>query len=356
MAGSSPAAGQHGFVLVMVLWMLVAITIGVGMLVLWARERVAAASVARAEMDDRIHALSTRDTLLYLAATVPATQAGLPLVPLPSGELAALRLDDFGGFDRRPRGGELRLDDWPYRGLGGISFAIQDESGLVPVAFPSAVSVHPLLAAAGVPRAASAMLSDRLIDYTDPNELRRLQGAERRDYERAGKPLPAGRPLLSARELPRILGWDALPPEVMARLQDWSTTAYSGALNLNTAPLPLLEAFVHDCGTVCRERLARRERAPFQSGQQFEEETAATLRGDRDIDFRNSPSDVWRLSFWGDSGRAWRIHVRLTPMADQAAPWTVDAVYRAPRPDTHVAPTTIQSPLFADAPLARSRG
>ncbi len=353
MAASNGAAPQQGFILAMVLWMLVAIAIGVGFLMLWTRESVAEATQARAEVDDRIDALSTRETLLYLAATVPSTQAGLPLEPIPPAELAARRLDDFGGFDRRPRGGELRLDGRAYQGLGGIVFAIQDESGLVPVAFPVHSPVPLLLLAAGVPRATATVLFDRLIDYTDPDESRRPNGAERRDYERAERSPPPGRALLSPRELPKVLGWESLPPEVLARVQEWSTTAHAGALNLNTAPLPLLAAFVEDCGTVCRERIARRDRELFLSGRQFEEETAARLLGDRDMDFRNAPSDVWRLDFWGASGRAWRMHVRLTPLADQAAPWTVDAVYRVPRPKTNDAPPTIPSPFFADALLDR---
>lgn len=353
MPPSERRSDEQGFILAMVLWMLVAIAVAVGFLMLWTRERVVEATLDRAEVEDRIAALSTRETLLYLAATVPVTQAGQPLAPIPAGELALRRLDDFGGFDRSPRGGELRLDGRAYQGLGGIVFAIQDESGLVPVAFPVTSPVPRLLAAAGAPAREVPGLVDRLVDYVDGDDLRRLNGAEARDYERAGRPSPPGRPLLSPRELPRVLGWDTLPPAVMARAQDWSTSAYSGALNLNTAPLPLLEAFVDSCGTVCRDRLTRRDSALFFSGRQFEEETTARLLGDRDTDFRNTPSEAWRLAFWGASGRAWRIHVRLTPLADQAAPWTVDAVYRAPRPDADDAPPTIPSPLFADAPLDR---
>ena len=353
MARSECRSREQGFILAMVLWMLVAIAVGVGFLMLWTRERVAEATLDRAEVDDRIALVSTRETLLYVAATVPLTQAGQPLSPIPDGELAARRLEDFGGFDRSPRGGELRLDGHPYRGLGGITVAIQDESGLVPVAFPETSPVPRLLAAAGASARDVPALVDRLADYTDADDLRRLNGAEAREYERVGRSPPPGRPLLHPRELSRVLGWDALPPAVLARAQDWSTSAYSGALNLNTAPLPLLAAFVEDCGTVCRDRLARRDEALFFSGRQFEAETGARLLGDRDTDFRNAPSEAWRLAFWGASGRAWRIHVRLTPLADQAAPWTVDAVYRAPRPDADDAPPTIPSPLFADAPLDR---
>lgn len=353
MPRSSRRRAEQGFILAMVLWMLVAIAVGVGFLMLWTRERVAEASLARSEVDDRLHALSTRETLLYIAATVPVTQAGQPIEPIPPGELAARRLDDFGGFDRRPRGGELRLDGTAYAGFGPIAFAVQDEAGLVPLSVPAPAPVAALLASAGVPVSAHARLVDHLADYTDADDLRRLDGAERREYARAGLPAPPGRPLLHPRELSRVLGWAGLPAATRQRLQDSATMAYSGALNLNTAPLPLLEAFVVDCGTVCRDRLRRREAEPFFSGRQFENEAAATLRGDRDTDFRNSPSDAWRLSFWGASGRAWRIHVRLTPLADQAAPWTVDAVYRAPRPDADDAPRSTQSPLFADAPLDR---
>jgi general secretion pathway protein K len=283
---------------------------------------------------------------------VPATRAGQPLAPLSPSELAERRLDDFGGFDKTPRGGELRLDDTIYAGLGSVRVAVQDESGLVGVGFPVNSPVVPMLQAADVKRERHAALLAALQDFIDPDGLRRLAGAEATDYERAGLAPPLGRPLAAPGELWRVLGWSELPEAARARIGDWSTVGYSGALNLNTAPEPVIGAIAMGCGRACRARLAQRPERPFEDARQFEMETGARLPGDRDVDFRTAPSELLRFTLWGASGSAWRIHVRLTPLADQAAPWSVDAAYRVPRPVSDDVPRTIQSPLFAAPPLA----
>lgn len=340
-----------GFVLVVVLWLLVALAIAGGLIIAWSRERVAEATRARDAVQDRIEAIGTRDTLLFLAATVPTTRAGLPLAPLTPAELADRRLDDFGGMDERPRGGELRLDDTPYVGLGAVRLQAQDEAGLVSLASTAGPSPEALLAAAGVPRAKRAALLAAVEDYADADDLRRLNGAESREYERDGLPPPAGRPLAVPREIWRVHGWVELPADVQARLDDSLTTAYAGALNLNTAPVPLIRALLPDCGRACRQRIDRRADQPFESGASFEAETGARLPGDRDVDFRTAPSEVLRLTLTGRSGRAWRMHVRLTPLANRAGPWTVEAAYRVARPLTDDAPRPIPSPLFAPPPM-----
>lgn len=88
---------QDGFVLVLVLWMLVAMAIGAAALMLWSRGRVAEVQAGRDAVDARIAMIGTRDTLLYLRAIVPPTQGGFPLAPLSEAELATRRLDEFGG-------------------------------------------------------------------------------------------------------------------------------------------------------------------------------------------------------------------------------------------------------------------
>lgn len=342
---------SRGIALVIVLWMLVAMAVAGGLIIAWSRERLADAQFARDTTQDRLDAIGTRDTLLFLAATIPATRAGLPIEPLAPAALARRRLDEFGGFDTAPRGGELRLDGTVYAGLGAIRMQLQDEAGLVPLAVGAGPSIDALLAASGVARPARARLQGALEDYVDADDRRRLNGAESGEYQRAGLPPPSGRPLVAPREIWRVLGWDDLAAAEPWRIEDLVTVAYSGALNLNTAPPVLLERLAAGCGRHCAARLATRDAAPFENAAQFERETGARLPGDRDIDFRVAPADALRLTLAGRGGRAWRMHVRLTPLADRVGPWTLDAAYRVPRPLTDDVPRPIPSPLFAAAPL-----
>lgn len=341
---------NRGVALVIVLWMLVAMAVAGALLVAWSRERLADAQVSRDAVQDRIDAIGTRDTLLYLASTIPMTRAGLPVEPPSPAEVARRRLDDFGGFDLSPRGGELRLDGTPYAGLGGVQVALQDEAGLVPLSAPSP-ALEALLASAGVPRQERARLLGALSDYLDADDRRGLNGAESPEYERAGLPPPPGRPLATPRELWGVLGWSMLPGDARQRLEAGTTGTYAGPLNLNTAPAPLLEAVASGCARACLARLDRRDEAPFENALQFERDTGTRLPGDRDVEYRTAPSEALRLTLVGRSGRAWRMHVRLTPLADRAGPWTLEAAYRVPRPLTDDAPRPIPSPLFAPAPM-----
>lgn len=349
---SSSRAGQGGFILAIVLWMLVAIAVVVGLVVLWARERVTEASALRAEVEARADMIGTRDTLLYIAATVPMTQGGLPTTPLSATELAMRRLDEFGGFDKTPRGGELRLDGSPYAGLGEVTVSLQDESGLVGLAVPDTAPIGRLLAAVEVPGGQHAALADALADYVDADDLRRLNGAEAQRYQREGLLPPANRPLVLPIELRRVHGWAGLQPAQLGWIESRSSASYAGALNLNTAPADLIEALVPECQRICVERLSHRAERPFLSGRDFEVQAAARLPGDRDVEFRTAPSGFLRMTLWGASGAARRIHVRLTPLADRAAPWAVDAVYPVPRPAEHDPPRPIPSSLFAAPPMA----
>jgi len=342
---------QQGIVLVLVLWLLVAMALVAGLVVAWSRERVASAIADRAALQDHLDAISSRDTLLYLAATVPTTRAGLPLAPLSPAALADRRFDEFGGLDESPRGGELRLDGAVYAGLGGIRLQVQDEAGLVALSPPSGPGLIALLAAAEVPKTGRASLIAALEDYADADDLRRFNGAESSEYDREGLPPPPGRPLLAPREVWRVFGWSSLPTDARRRIEDLTTTAYAGAINLNTAPLPLLTALLPDCSRTCRSRLERRAEVPFLNAAAFEAETGTRLPGDRDVDFRTAPSDTWHLTLSGLDGRIWRVHVRLTPLADQTGPWTVEATYRLTRPLSDAAPFPIPSPLFAPAPV-----
>ena len=343
---------QDGFVLVLVLWMLVAMAIGAAALMLWSRGRVAEVQAGRDAVDARIAMIGTRDTLLYLRAIVPPTQGGFPLAPLSEAELATRRLDEFGGLDKSPRGGELRLDGTPYTSFGGVVVELQDEAGLVGLGAPATAPVPRLLEALGRSPSDARRLHDALQDYIDADGLRRIAGAEARDYRRLGLPPPANRPLVSSRELPRVLGWHALPRSSLETMEAWTSVAYSGALNLNTAPESLVQALVPECQRVCVERLRRRDVAPFLSGRDFEAQAAARLPGDRDIDFRTAPSEYLRMTLKSPAGSAWRIHVRWTALADRAAPWSVDAAYRVPRTPDDESPKPIRSPLFAAPALA----
>lgn len=340
---------QSGFVLAVTLWLLAAIAVAVGLMTLWALQEVREATVARERTEDALAMHGTRDTVLYLAATRDLTLAGLPTRALADDERAIRLLDEFGAFKHDPVGGELRLDGQPYAGLGHAVFALQDEAGLFPLVWPTPEALDAFLLAQGVEREQVPRLRDALLDYIDLDTLRRLNGAEAREYELEKRPPPPNRRLLLPGEALRVLGWEQLPAARRQALPDLVSTFHGTAVNLNTMPEALLPIWIPGCPENCTALVERRRQRPFTSSFELQNLLGIRLPGDDGADYRYLASEHLRLTLWGRTGSAWRIHVRLTPFADQAAPWSVLAAYPVPRPALHAPAQDPGSDLFADA-------
>lgn len=339
----------RGFVLAITLWLLAGITIAVGAMTLWALGQVEQARTDRERLEDEIAVRGTRDTLLYLAATREMTRAGLPVVPMSDSARAVRLLDEMGALVRDPIGGELRLDGSAYIGVAGTTFQLQDESGLFPVVWPRDFDVDRFLLAQGVDREKVPRLRDALLDYIDSDELNRLNGAERRDYERDKRPTPPNRRLRVPHELTRVLGWDRLPPALQETLAERTTPFYSGAVNLNTMPRELLPTWIPGCPETCDALVARRRERPFSSTFELQGRLGIQLPGDDAMDYRYLADETLRLTLWGRTGGAWRFHVRLTPLADKRGPWSILAAYPIPRPSLHESAEDTGSALFTDS-------
>lgn len=353
MVSDVPSRMQRGFVLAVTLWMLAALAIVVGLTTLWALGVVREATAGREHIEDRAAAMATRDTLIYLAATRDMTTAGIPVEGLSAEQHALRSLDDMGGLRHDPLGDELRVDGRTYEGLGDTWFRIQDEAGLFSVVLPDQQGLDRFLMNQGVDRNTAPRLRDALLDYVDADSLERLNGAEKEAYERAGRAPPPQRRLLMPIEILNPLGWSQLPPPLLKSLPEHVTPYYSGPVDMNAVPEALLPTWVPGCPAACKAFVRRRNQAPFINSYDLAARTGIRLPGDIATDYRYMASDTLRLTTWGRTGAAWRIHVRLTPLADQAAPWAVLAAYPVSRPSDDAPPQPPQGDLFADAPPPR---
>src|SRR5690606_37660447 len=194
---------------------------------------------------------------------------GQPVDPEPEDARALRMLNDFGAFERNSRAGELRLDGTPYRGLGGTAFALQDEAGLFPLLLQTPAALDHFLAVQGVDAGDVPRLRDALLDYTDLDTLRRLNGAEAREYEADSLPPPPNRQLLLPAELARVSGWARLLEALGARLPDMVSVCCGGAVNLEAAPEALLPTWIPGCPETCRRVVERRNRQPFGSAAEI---------------------------------------------------------------------------------------
>lgn len=347
---SSPRARHSGFVLAITLWILAGIAIAVALMTLWSIDQVAEARIGHERLQDEIALAGTRDTLLYVAATRELNLGGLPTLPMQEDEIASRRLSEFGALARDPRGGEMRLDDSAYLGVGNARFSLQDEAGLFPVSpwLQGGTGLDRFLTLQGAEEEQVPRLRDALLDYMDTDDLTRLNGAERREYEREGRPPPANRRLLIPGEIANVYGWDRLPPATLHAIAERISPYYAGAVNPNTMPSDMLAIWVPGCPEACARIVEARREQPFRSAVDMQMRLGILLPGGDSGEYRFMADQTLRMTFWGSTGAAWRIHVRLTPLADKQGPWSILASYPIARPSLHEPAEDTGSVLFAD--------
>ena len=162
---------------------------------------------------------------------------------------AATGLRDEGGL--RFANTMLATDARRYAIGDTFTISIQDERGLLAINTLDERTLSRILTSVGIPADQQPRLVDTLLDYIDPDDLRRLNGAEVREYAAASKPPPANDFLRSRDQLADIPGWDAILDRLAiaeqqgeaglrARFLDLFSTSRHFGLNLNSAPAAVL--------------------------------------------------------------------------------------------------------------------
>ncbi len=199
----------------------------------------------------------------------------------------------------------------------------------------------------GVDPALANVLAARQIDYTDLDDLRQLNGAERRDYPHGG---PANRRLIHPAEWLSILGareavnparWRAMRPYLAA-----DPTMF--AFNINTASP---QAFYVEFGLTDSQIasvIAARDVAPIQSVTDMAAIAGAMPEYD-DERFYNFPASSIIFTF-RDTRSAWtyRGRLSLTPIGLEQPVW-IDQTELTEAPRRAVADTS-DATRFSYAP------
>jgi len=298
---------QQGFVLALTLWILAIIAIVAG----YFAERLARDMELARQAQQNVQALvgmaDTRAEILFRLGTQPMSLYGLGHGP-----------DD-----------SVALDNRPYRGSGGSVVRLQDNRGLYNLnILMSEERLGRLLGVLGVPAESQAAMIDTLLDYEDEDDLRRLNGAEKKEYEALGLPPPRNDRLVTPYEARRVLGWGKVEPLWQNdRLASLVTTSTSVALNPNTAPWEVLASLPGVTSEVAHEIIARRRVQPLTSVDQI-----AALIGVPPqqllLQIITLPSDSLRVT-QSAPGVPWSMQysVSLTPNADWG-PWRIDYFYK----------------------------
>lgn len=323
----SPATG---FVLVLVLALLVALTVLAGTVALVA-QRLRDDQLARQrEWQAEIDMADTRASVLYLLLTQRRTFGGLTVddqMPLSEDERVEAQRSGEAPISYRPVGNEIAFDARPYRGSGGVDFSLREDRGLIGVNWTAPALLARALERLGVEADRRARLPDLLLDYQDPDDLYRLNGAERDDYLKAGLPPPSNRTLVTPLELRAVMGWrEALAGLDDAALLDAFTVVRSTLINLNTASVPVLASLPGLDEAAAQRIVDGRRLQPYIDLAQVVQ-LAPGLAADSDV-LSLYPSASGILRLWPrEGGQVRMLHWTLTPLNEGGPPWREDYEY-----------------------------
>lgn len=123
-----------------------------------------------------------------------------------------------------------------------VIISLQDTNGLISLTTYSTDILERLLKHQGIPPETRAIILDSLLDWIDPDDLSRLNGAERQFYQREGKPYtPRNYALQFKEELLYIRG---MTPEYYRKLSPHLTILPNSGFNPNTATPEVLRAYL----------------------------------------------------------------------------------------------------------------
>lgn len=226
---------RRGFALMATVWLMVAIT-AVSLEVSWlARSRrLATANVLEGEQA-RVAALSGLDHAHARLAGAIASS-----------------------------GNDALADPWRWiadsvsasLGAARYTFRMVDAAASLDVNDATEDMLARLFVGCGASSAEASAAADRIADWRDPDQLRRMHGAERDDYLAAGsRQLPRDAAVLSVAELDDLLDMPVVP---WACARALLSVGARTQVNPNTAPVPVLQALPGMDATAARAIVAAR--------------------------------------------------------------------------------------------------
>jgi len=225
---------QRGAALLAVLVVSVVMVILLGVATTTLQSRLVLAQQSKQKLQDQAQVYAKTNQLIYLLASQRLTAAGVSKGINPQGLLR----NKEGHWALQIIGDELRSDGQLISEENGLSYSIQNETGLLSINSSGQYWLKRWLQKVAYSAAEQAYLGDTLADYADPDNWSRPGGAELASYKDQLFPQPANFLLQGCGELWKLLRWkDVLlqQPEILTLC----SLGRSDQLNLNAVPLRL---------------------------------------------------------------------------------------------------------------------
>jgi len=355
--------GSEGFILALTLWIIALFGLGVAAINTWVSVAVDNALALKQRADAEVAMSDAINEIVYAMGTRPMTRRGLEVgadLKRPDSNRSLLESVTI-NFETESY---VALDDRPYSMQRDPNYVVrlQDGRGLINLNVATPQMLNRLLTIYNVPETLRNQLPDTLADWTDEDDLTRLAGAERDDYERRRRQPPSNVPLMTPMEAQNILGWDEVPQlwEADQKSPLLTTCSVSG-FNPNTAPeAVLLTNLPGLTEPAAAQAIARREENPFEHAREFMEAANVAVPNEAFF-FGVTPGNCVIVDFIDRStNEDTRFSLTLNPFSTNQ-PWQVDYAYRIPsqyrRPADKVDPkVAFPTPEAIDPRLERDNG
>ncbi len=314
---------QQGYILIFVIWMLALVAVSAAYYAERIGKLLGRAIRTQQNIQAKIDLNDTQAEILFRLATSQLTTDGLG-----TGENA------------------IKLDGREYLAKGNIRISLQDGRGLLNINQINDATLHRFLEAQGIDYPTRAHMTDTLRDYIDEDHLKRLNGAEKKEYEELGLSPPRNTPLATPREIGKIIGW-----EKNVSLARYLTVAGTGGLNPNTAPYPVLHALPGVNSRIADEIITLRSIPQLVNDNILMQLTGLSAENFM-LDVNAFPSDVVRITITSDNF-PWKQEttLKLTPLGEKT-PWQINYSYKIEKNANEEKSTVTPVQLPARAPAS----
>lgn len=307
-------APERGFVLLAVLWVLVAMTVASTAFSLWVDRARSEAMELQKQVNAELAAHSAKSVILYTRLTGRAGPRGVewPVAGVSASQPQFSSLDEFlSGAPLQQadaaEAGYMKLDNTVYA-FGDLRFIAQDRGGLIGLTTPQNPNLFANLSLNGK---GGQSLQDYLSDYKDSDSFRRLEGAEAPEYQLANRGAPADGALRIPLQLRDVIGWDrALAAKEDAELLELFRVDSGTYVNVNTAPPEALMLLL-DSEQKAQALVQARKSRPFTSAL----DVASKIGSGEDLYFGIQPEPGLRFWWWYEGAEVAHVYdVQFAPL------------------------------------------
>ena len=303
------AAPQQGFVMLAVIWVLLAMLVGVALFSHWVHGSLQHAQSRQEALNASVGAHTVMSTALYIRLTGQRSAYGIA-VPGAHGAqqdlLALFEFDDLGALiidhTKASEAETFAFDQQVWR-YGVLNFVAQDTAGLIGLTEFSHQRVVRHLLRQGRTHVRPQQLIDTYLDYRDADSQRRFSGAEAFDYRLQQRAEPLNGALRNPLQLRDVMHWEqALEPwsngELLYRLRVEGGTS----VNVNSASPEVLEWMLDD-GALAQQLFEQRRNQPFTDVFGLEARI-----NDESVALTIEPGDGLRFWWWEQNSPSAWVH------------------------------------------------